>query len=108
MSGKYWTRTEVIEIFQMETGFLSELEEEEIVCPEELGDACEKRFSEADLERLRLVKLLVQEMGVNLAGAGIILHMRQQMFDMRAQFDQILEDLARNIQRMLHERSNGS
>lgn len=105
MAGKYWTKTEVIEIFQMETRFLNKLEEEEIVCPDSLEDPCEKRFSEADLERLRLAKLLVEDMGVNLAGVEIILRMRQCMFDMRAQFDLILEDVAGNVRRLLQESS---
>jgi len=105
MAGKYWTTTEVIEIFQMETRFLNELEEEEIVCPDSLEATCEKRFSEADLERLRLAKLLVEDMGVNLAGVEIILRMRQNMFDMRAQFDHILEEVAGSIQRLIRERN---
>lgn len=105
MAGKYWTTTEVIEIFQLETRFLNDLEEEEIVCPDSLEDPCEKRFSEADLERLRLAKLLVEDMGVNLAGVEIILRMRQHMFDMRAQFDHILEDVAGSVQRLIRERN---
>ncbi|MFO7785062.1 MAG: chaperone modulator CbpM [Thermodesulfobacteriota bacterium] len=108
MAGKYWTTTEVIELFQMEIRFLNELEEEEIVCPDSLEDPCEKRFTEEDLERLRLAKLLVEDMGVNLAGVEIILRMRQHMFDMRAQFDHILKDLAVNVQRLLQERNQRS
>ncbi len=106
MADKYWTSTEIIEIFQMEARLLDELEEEEIVCPDSPGDHCEKRYSEADLERLRLAKLLVEDMGVNLAGVEIILHMRQCMFDMRAQFDHILEDMAGNVRRLLQERNH--
>jgi MerR family transcriptional regulator/heat shock protein HspR len=101
MGKEYWTTTEVIEIFQVETRFLEDLEEEEIVCPDCREDPAEKRFSQADLERLRLAKLLVEEMGVNLAGVEIILRMRRDMFAMRAQFDAILEDVARNVHRLL-------
>lgn len=105
MTRQYWTTREVIEIFKTETRFLNELEEEEIVCPDTLEDPCEKRFSEADLDRLRLAKLLVEDMDVNLAGVEIILRMRQHMFDMRAQFDHILEDLAANVRQLLRERN---
>ena len=101
MAKEYWTTTEVIELFQVETRFLDDLEEEEILCPESREDPVEKRFSEVDLERLRLAKLLVEEMGVNLAGVEIILRMRRDMYAMRAQFDAILEDVARNVRRLL-------
>jgi MerR family transcriptional regulator/heat shock protein HspR len=36
-------------------------------------------------------------MGVNLAGVEVILRMRQNMFEMRKQFDTILEELAKNV-----------
>jgi len=92
------TVTEVIEIFQIQESFLIDLEEEEIVCP-----ICRKRpptklFPPSELEKLRLVKILHEDMGVNLPGIEVILRMRQSMFDMRKQFDLILEDLAQNIQ----------
>jgi len=40
----------------------------------------------------------VEDMGVNLPGVEVILRMRQMMFDMRRQFDEILDDLAREFQ----------
>jgi MerR family transcriptional regulator/heat shock protein HspR len=100
MSKEFWTVTEVVEIFQFDERFLDELEEEEIICPvcEEHPPA--KLFSPADLEKLRLAKMLIEEMDVNLPGVDIILRMRQSMFEMRRQFDLILEDLARHIQEM--------
>ena len=98
MKKEFLTVTEVVEIFQIQESFLSDLEEEEIVCP-----ICRKRppiklFPPSELEKLRLVKILHEDMGVNLPGIEVILRMRQSMFDMRRQFDLILEDLAQNIQ----------
>ena len=46
-----------------------------------------------DAERLRFIKLLVREMDVNLAGAEVILHMREEMFAIRRQFDDVLRVL---------------
>jgi MerR family transcriptional regulator/heat shock protein HspR len=60
-----------------------------------LENTANKLFAESELEKLRLAKLLMQEMGVNLAGVDIILRMRQDLFALRRQFDEILEDLAR-------------
>ena len=98
MKKEFLTVTEVVEIFQIQEHFLSDLEEEEIVCPVCQKTPPTKLFPPSELEKLRLVKILHEDMGVNLPGIEIILRMRQSMFDMRRQFDLILEDLARNIQ----------
>ena len=94
MTKEYWTVSEVIEIFQMDEDTISYLDEEEIVCPECFDDYPTRRYSEVDLEKLRLVKVLIEDMDVNLPGVEVILRMRQSMLQMRKQFDDILEDLA--------------
>ena len=33
MDKEFWTVTEVMEIFEVDEGFLSDLEEEELLCP---------------------------------------------------------------------------
>src|ERR1041385_1289473 len=38
-----------------------------------------RRFSDADVERIRFIKRLVDDLGVNLAGVEVNLHMRQQL-----------------------------
>jgi MerR family transcriptional regulator/heat shock protein HspR len=98
MDKKYWTVTEVIEIFHIDEGFLTELEEEDIICPTCRKDPPAKLFSPSDLENLRFAKNLVEDMGVNLAGVEVALRMRQGMLDMRRQFDAILDDLAQQLQ----------
>jgi MerR family transcriptional regulator/heat shock protein HspR len=100
MTKKFWTITEVMEIFQIDEGFLAELEEEEIICPTCREDLPAKLFSSSELEKLRLAKMLIEEMEVNLPGVDIILRMRQSMIEMRRQFDAILEDLAQHLQEM--------
>lgn len=99
MRKEWWTIHEVMDIFEVEERFLADLEAEEIVCPtcEERPDT--RRFSAPDLEKLRLAKLLMEEMQVNLSGVDIILRMRQHMIDLRRQFDAILEDLASQLQK---------
>jgi MerR family transcriptional regulator/heat shock protein HspR len=98
MDKEFWTVTEVIEIFQIDESFLTELEEEDVICPTCREDPPTKLFSCTDLEKLRFAKNLVEDMGVNLAGVEVALRMRQGMLDMRRQFDAILEDLARQLQ----------
>ena len=98
---EYWTVTEVVETFEIDEGFLYALEEEEVLCSVIREDRHTKVFPQGELEKLRLAKILHEEMGVNLAGVDIILRMRQNMIDMRGQFDDILEDLARSLKQTL-------
>jgi len=98
MAKEFWTITEVVQLLEIEERFLLELEEEEVICPVCRDKPPQKLFTSLDLERLRLAKALVEDMGVNLAGVEVILRMRQNMMEMRQQFDAILEDLAQEIQ----------
>ncbi|MBN2418343.1 MAG: MerR family transcriptional regulator [Deltaproteobacteria bacterium] len=101
MTKEYWTVSEVIEIFDMDEDVISYLEEEEIVCPECFDVDPTKRFSVSELDKLRLVKVLMEDMDVNLPGVEVILRMRQSMIQMRKQFDDILEDLAGQLKESL-------
>jgi MerR family transcriptional regulator, heat shock protein HspR len=60
-----------------------------------------KSFSVAEMEKIRLAKILMDEMDVNLAGVEVILQMRKSMIAMRKQFDAILEDLAQEMEKNL-------
>jgi len=101
MDKVFWTVTEVMEIFEVDEGFLSDLEEEELLCPVCQAGSPAKVFRIEELEKLKLVKALVEDMGINLPGVEVILRMRQMMFEMRRQFDEILEDLAQEFQERL-------
>jgi MerR family transcriptional regulator/heat shock protein HspR len=98
MTKEFWTIREVVEHFEIDERFLAELEAEEIVCPVCQEEPPTRHFPLNELEKLRLAKLLVDEMGVNLPGVEIILRMRKSMIQMRSQFDAILEDLARQME----------
>ncbi len=97
MAKEHWKIKEIIEEFEIDPDFILELEEEEIICPVCEQNSADKRLSIGDMERLRLAKILFEEMEVNLPGIEVILQMRQNMLNMRKQFDEILEDLARRI-----------
>ena len=97
MTKKYWTVHEVMEIFEIDEGFISDLEREEIIRPVMTKGLSSKCFTAEDLEKFRFAKQLMDDMEVNLPGVEIILRMRQNMIDMRRQFDDILEDMARQI-----------
>ncbi len=52
-----------------------------------------------DVDKARLAMLLMNELEVNLAGAEVIVHMREEMLAMQRQFGKILEALIEEIRR---------
>lgn len=50
-------------------------------------------FSDEDVERVRTIQRLVNDLGVNLAGAEVILHMREQIEEMREELEQLRQRL---------------
>ena len=48
-----------------------------------------RRFSPQDVEQIRFIKRLVDELGVNLAGVEVILHMRQQLIEVQEQLESL-------------------
>jgi len=53
-------------------------------------------YSERDIDQLRRVKTLINDLGVNLAGVEVILHMAQRLTEMQhhmAELEAELEDL---------------
>ena len=97
MPEEFWTISDVVKCFQVEEHFIKTLEDEEIICSSCLETSSKKVFTAIEVEKVRLAKTLVEDMGVNLAGVEVVLRMRQNMIDMRRQFDDILEDLAKQL-----------
>jgi MerR family transcriptional regulator/heat shock protein HspR len=60
-------------------------------------------YSERDVERLKSIINLTQDMGVNLAGVEIILRMREQMEEMQGIVEELLKRLAEKIQQQFTE-----
>ena len=58
-------------------------------------------ISPEDAERLRLITVLMREMDVNLAGAEVILHMREDVVAMQRQFDEIVRTLVEELRQRL-------
>lgn len=52
-------------------------------------------YSEGDIARLRWVKSLVEEMGVNLAGVEVILRLMRRMSELQKEMEQLREELKR-------------
>src|SRR5258706_15717112 len=100
MSFKYLPLAEAAERAGLTIAYLEMLEREGlIVIKRTLDDVVV--ISSADLDRARVAALLTQELEVNLAGAEVILRMRDDMIAIRRQFDEILTDLVDALKRGL-------
>jgi MerR family transcriptional regulator/heat shock protein HspR len=62
-----------------------------------------RRYSEADIERCRLIQKLTQEMGVNLAGVKMILDLRKNLESMRENL-RSMEDEMEVLRREMEEK----
>lgn len=85
----------VIEV-PVDAAFLDALEAEDLIHVER-GAEGEMLLSPEDAERVRVVCTLVRELDVNLAGAEVILHMRETMRAMQHQFEDILAALVTEL-----------
>jgi MerR family transcriptional regulator/heat shock protein HspR len=53
-------------------------------------------YSASDIERLRRIKTLIDDLGVNLAGVEVIIRMSQRMIEMEKE----IQELEQRIQRL--------
>ncbi|HVP05373.1 MAG TPA: helix-turn-helix transcriptional regulator, partial [Dehalococcoidia bacterium] len=58
-------------------------------------------YSQSDIERLRNIQRMVQDLGVNLAGVEVIMNMRETMARMEREMDRLREELQAYRDRML-------
>ena len=61
-------------------------------------------FSDEDVERVQAIQRLVNDLGVNLAGAEVILNMREQMEAMRRELEWLRRSLRESPERSSRER----
>lgn len=97
MARKYLRVTEVTKICGVDATFIDHLERERLIRP----TVRQKRkfYSPDQVERVRVARLLIEELGVNLEGAEVALHMREQMIAMQRQFAELLRLLAQGGKR---------
>ena len=57
-------------------------------------------YSDADLERLKLIQRLTTELGLNLAGVEIVLDLEGQMRKMRARIDRVEREMRDQIEQV--------
>ena len=97
MPRKYLRITEVIKICGVDVKFVKRLEQEQVISP--IVRRSEKFYPLDQVDRVRVARLLIEEMGVNLEGAEVALNMREQMIAMQRQFNEILRLLGRELKK---------
>jgi MerR family transcriptional regulator/heat shock protein HspR len=97
MARRYIRITEVIRICGVDQKFVDDLERERIVQPVIRRNL--KVYAPDQVDRVRVARLLIEEMGVNLEGAEVALHMRDQMIAMQRQFNELLRLLRRQLKK---------
>jgi MerR family transcriptional regulator, heat shock protein HspR len=97
MTRKYLRVSEVIEICNVPEEFIDTLEREHIIEP--IMRRRLKVYPRDQVERVRVAHVLIQEMGVNLEGAEVALHMREQMIAMQRQFNELLRLLKQQLKK---------
>ena len=97
MPRKYLRITEVTKICGVDLKFVKRLEQERVISS--IVRHREKFYSLDQVDRVRVARLLIEEMGVNLEGAEVALHMREQMIAMQRQFNEILRMLGRELRK---------
>ena len=97
MARKYLRVSEIIEICNVPREFIDTLEREHIIEPVVRRKL--KVYSREQVERVRVAHVLIQEMGVNLEGAEVALHMREQMIAMQRQFNELLHLLGHQLKK---------
>ena len=60
-------------------------------------------YSEADLDRLRLIQRLTTELGLNLAGVELVLRLEDELRRAQAQIDRLQKQLREDIARVHKE-----
>ena len=97
MARKYLRITEVIEICGVDEAFVIRLEQEQVIYP--IIRQKQKLYPLEQVDRVRVARLLIEEMGVNFEGAEVALHMREQMIAMQRQFNELLRRLGRELKK---------
>lgn len=79
---------------------LRSYEREGLVAPQR-SDGGVRMYSEADIARLRTIRRLVTELGVNLAGCDIILNLTERIDQLQDEIEELRAELQRERDRHL-------
>lgn len=88
MAKRYFRITDVTDVCSVSQRFVFFLERENLITP--VVRKNEKVYPLKEVDRIRVARILVREMGVNLEGVEVVLHMREQIIGMRRQLARLM------------------
>lgn len=88
---KYLRVADIVEACDVSVEFIRALEQERLI--KSVRRRRLKCYPLDQVERIRVAHVLIGEMGVNLAGVEVALHMREQIIRMRRELGMILRRL---------------
>src|SRR5437660_8502398 len=81
---------------------LDQLLDDDVICPRPTLDA-DRVISVDEAEELRIATTLVDELGVNVPGVEVILHMRRKQLELRRELDESLRAIHDELLRRLRD-----
>jgi DNA-binding transcriptional MerR regulator len=92
MARKFLRINEVVAICGVRKEFVLRLEKENLISP--VTQRRQKLYPLDQVDRVRVARVLSAELGVNLEGIEVALHMREQLITMQRRFTEVLRALA--------------
>jgi MerR family transcriptional regulator/heat shock protein HspR len=77
----------------VQTGTLRRYEEWGLLEPARAGR--QRLYSDADIERVQRIRRLMDDLGINLAGAAAVLHLRQQVISLQREMHVLRQQIER-------------
>jgi MerR family transcriptional regulator/heat shock protein HspR len=94
MEEHFYTISVAAELCGMHEQSLRMYERKGLVAPQR-SQGNIRLYSDTDIEHIRFIKRLIDELGVNLAGVEVILHMRQQLVAAQRELEELRATRAR-------------
>ena len=88
----FYSRKQLIEILEIDDGFVTTLEREEILVRD--GSDLALEYSERMLERARVARTLMRDLEVNLEGTAVIVRLREEIAGLHRERETLLERLS--------------
>jgi MerR family transcriptional regulator/heat shock protein HspR len=95
MGKRYYTIKIAAELCGLHEQSLRMYERRGLIAPQRSSGNI-RQFSDDDVEQVRFIKRLIDDLGVNLAGVEVIMHMREQLIETQRELSELRADFERN------------
>ena len=89
----FYSRKQLLELLEIDDGFVATLEREEIVFRDG-PDAASGEYSDRMLERARVARTLMRDLEINLEGTAVIVRLREEIAGLHRERESLLARLS--------------